>query len=286
MSGAPDTAIGSPRDHRARYRFGWKIQRRRRYDWDAQAYFLRAELAGSSLSGAERSNVSAFVRGLKDVGAWESLVEGWTLRAGQNLGTGSVALGLKGVNGTLVNGPTWGANGITSVGAASSVDVALPINGTDVQRLTLFFCYRAPQGNVLGGFATVPTSGPPYWWTFYHNWWNELRNGWGLYNNSAAWVSTMLGDSAGYTETGFQAQQLTYRVGAAPSGLRNGQAAYGFTYGNAQAPFAAATSMTGLRLGDYQASGFTSAFFGFFLADVPNLYALYRRTIGQGLGLP
>src|SRR5712675_2386670 len=92
---------------RSRYPFGRKTQLRRRYDWDAQMYFNRVQASGTELSVEERSNISAFIRGLKALGAWDSLIDGWTLRSSQNVGTGSTVPGLKSLTGTLVNGPTW-----------------------------------------------------------------------------------------------------------------------------------------------------------------------------------
>jgi hypothetical protein len=69
-----------------------------------------------SRSGAsDRAAVSAFVRGVKDLGLYNSMVC-WPLRSSQNAGTGTTAYSLGGLgtyNGTLVNGPTWGADGVT-----------------------------------------------------------------------------------------------------------------------------------------------------------------------------
>jgi hypothetical protein len=64
--------------------------------------------------------LSAFVKGVKDLGLWESMVC-WPLRSTQNAGTGTTAYSLGGLgtfNGTLVNGPTWGTDGITFANAS------------------------------------------------------------------------------------------------------------------------------------------------------------------------
>jgi hypothetical protein len=78
-------------------------------DSDAIAYCKR--------SGAtNRAAINAFVRGIKTLGLWNSMVC-WPLRSSQNAGTGTTAYSLGGLgtfNGTLVNGPVWGASGITS----------------------------------------------------------------------------------------------------------------------------------------------------------------------------
>lgn len=66
-------------------------------------------------SGAtDRAAINFFVKQIKNLGLWSSIVC-WPLRSAQNAGTGSTAYSLGGLgtfNGTLVNGPTWGANGI------------------------------------------------------------------------------------------------------------------------------------------------------------------------------
>jgi len=66
-------------------------------------------------SGAiDRAAINHFVKGIKRLGLWSDMVC-WPLRSAQNAGTGSTAYSLGGLgayNGTLVNGPTWGTNGI------------------------------------------------------------------------------------------------------------------------------------------------------------------------------
>jgi hypothetical protein len=60
-------------------------------------------------------NIQKFVQGVKDLGLWDDMVC-WPLRSSQNAGTGTTAYSLGGLgtyNGTLVNGPTWGVDGIT-----------------------------------------------------------------------------------------------------------------------------------------------------------------------------
>jgi hypothetical protein len=75
----------------------------RGYDADATAF--------AAASGAtDVSNLSAFVKGVKELGLWSNMVC-WPLRSSQNAGTGTTAFSLGGLgtyNGTLTNGPTWG----------------------------------------------------------------------------------------------------------------------------------------------------------------------------------
>jgi hypothetical protein len=83
-------------------------------DSDAIAYCKR--------SGAtDRAAINAFVRGVKTLGLWSNMVC-WPLRSTQNAVTSTTAYSLGGLgtfNGTLTNGPTWGADGLSFLRASS-----------------------------------------------------------------------------------------------------------------------------------------------------------------------
>jgi hypothetical protein len=72
-------------------------------------------VAFAAASGAtDVVNISKFVKGVKALGLWSSMVC-WPMRSSQNAGSGTTVYSLGGLgsnNGTLVNGPTWGADGI------------------------------------------------------------------------------------------------------------------------------------------------------------------------------
>jgi hypothetical protein len=89
----------------------------RGYDADATAF--------AAASGAtDVAALSAFVKGVKELGLWSNMVC-WPLRSSQNAGTGGTAYSLGGLgtfDGTLTNGPTWGADGITITGANKRID--------------------------------------------------------------------------------------------------------------------------------------------------------------------
>jgi hypothetical protein len=84
------------------------------FDADARAFV--------NTSGAtDRAAINHFVKGVKRLGLYSSMVC-WPLRSTQNAGTGSTAYSLGGLgtyNGTLINGPTWGADGVTFAAASS-----------------------------------------------------------------------------------------------------------------------------------------------------------------------
>jgi hypothetical protein len=101
-------------------------------------------LAFVTASGAtDVAGLDAFVKGIKDLGLWDSMVA-WPLRSSQNAGTGTTAYSLGGLgiyNGTLVNGPTWGADGIL-FDAASNTHITTTL---DVQNLRKFTALVATE---------------------------------------------------------------------------------------------------------------------------------------------
>jgi len=98
------------------------------FDADAAAYFDRAGVTDATA----KIQLNAFVKGLKSLGVWNSSVI-WPMRSAQNKGSGTTLYTLGGLgtvgqyNGTLVNGPTWNADGIYFDG--SNDRVTLP-NGS------------------------------------------------------------------------------------------------------------------------------------------------------------
>lgn len=95
-------------------------------DGDAREYISRAGVADATA----RIQINEFVRGVKGLGVWANMVC-WPLRSSQNAGTGTTAYSLGGLgtyNGTLVNGPTWGPDGITFPRtAATHISATRPI---------------------------------------------------------------------------------------------------------------------------------------------------------------
>ena len=98
----------------------------RRTDPDAAAFCARS-------GASDRAAVSAFVRGVKDLGLWENMVC-WPLRSEQNAGTGTTAYSLGGLgtfNGTLTDGPVWTVDGIDMNASSSQRIVVGPSPFTD-----------------------------------------------------------------------------------------------------------------------------------------------------------
>ena len=133
----------------------------RRTDPDAAAFCARS-------GASDRAAVSAFVRGVKDLGLWESMVC-WPLRSEQNAGTGTTAYSLGGLgtfDGTLTNGPIWTADGVSFDGSNDYIITPLEANDypnglselvvfnapTDTGSFSMFF---GDEGAQLGEHATM-----------------------------------------------------------------------------------------------------------------------------------
>ena len=100
------------------------------YDADAVAYFERAGVTDATAKG----QINAFVKGVKDLGLYNNMVS-WPLRSAQNAGTGTTAYSLGGLgtfNGTLTNGPTWGADGVIFDGINDFINTGDPINSAKI----------------------------------------------------------------------------------------------------------------------------------------------------------
>lgn len=136
-------------------------------DRDAREFIGRAGVSDA----AARLQLNEFVRGVKQLGLWDSMVC-WPLRSTQNAGTGTTAYSLGGLgtfNGTLVNGPTWGADGVAFVNASSQHILlsAQVLNNTDYTAFVAFRLTNIAAANLIayalswnrGAFIGVESNG-------------------------------------------------------------------------------------------------------------------------------
>lgn len=256
------------------------------YDADALA-FCRA-------SGATaRKAISDFVKGVKALGLWNSMVC-WPLRSSQNAGTGTTAYSLGGLgtfNGTLVNGPTWGSDGVAFDGSNDRLITPLEASdysaglsqlvvfnaATDTQSFSMFFGDEGDGGasrhgtmmrrngsnneigfstNLTGGLVAVAQAVTFGQWNAVHN--RLVAPSSFLSVNSA---SETIGTGSGT----FSISPITEdRVGF---GARQKATTPGF-----HAKMTAA-------FGAFWSSG-TSA------SQMQAVKSLYKSTLGTGLGLP
>jgi len=258
------------------------------YDSDALAY--------CRVSGAtERKAISDFVRGVKNLGLWNDMVC-WPLRSSQNAGTGTTAYSLGGLgtfNGTLTNGPTWGVDGVTMLGASSQfIDIG---NNATLQRSSevgLALVLSTPNTDnfaFFGGFFAKSPGGAGH----LHNY--QFQENAGSRN-----ISFNVGDGVSATAQRSASIGATttkqFLLGSARAGgqikLKHNNNAISST-SNALSQFN--TTNDALKINASGTAGFAVggefSFGGLFSseledANIDALYTLYKQTLGTGLGLP
>jgi hypothetical protein len=232
------------------------------FDQDARVFI--------NASGAtDRAAVNYFVKGIKRLGLWSSMVC-WPLRSAQNAGTGSTAYSLGGLgtyNGTLVNGPTWGADGVNF----NIANAHISVTGTINQPLT-----------VMGAvdFKTTTNGGALIDGT------NRVH----LFNGNEVAQATLFAGST------FASGANTFSTGKNfIAGYANGASSTVHVNGSTTAGNAGANNLGGntiiignnslLNFGNKNIDiAFCAIFSGQAYSDA--VRSLYKSTLGQGLGLP
>lgn len=258
-----------------------------KWELDVQAYLNTCNIT----SATPRKQIRDFAAGVNDLGLWNSMVC-WPLRSSQNAGTGTTAYSLGGLgtlNGTLVNGPTWGSSGLefTSTQFAHAAITALP------QDVTLLFCGRG-DGTNHGLF-------PMYFGVQKSNAWaaNEIRvGGNGLIgashrNSNTASSQTAQSSNPFSSSTSFAFVSGTGKV----QELLNFRHVSAGTSVSGTAATAGTATLDRMQLNgrwDGSASalgvGWTCAFAVIVTPNIngseASFYTLYKTTLGTGLGLP
>jgi hypothetical protein len=234
------------------------------FDSDARAFV--------NTSGAtDRAAINHFVKGMKRLGLYSSMVC-WPLRSTQNAGTGSTAYSLGGLgtyNGTLVNGPTWGASGVNFNSASARIAVTLSLS----QPLTVIGV--ANFKTLIDGGAIIDGSS------------NRIT----LFNGGISAKASL------FAGTGFldSSNSYTANTNLFTAGYANGTGSVVYLNGISGTAANAGTSGIGptviignntvLNFGD---KNIDIAFCAIFNGQAYNdtVRALYKSTLGQGLGLP
>lgn len=247
------------------------------YDADAEAFCLA--------SGAtDIVNISAFVAGVKALGLWNNMVC-WPMRAMQNAGTGTTAYSLGGLetnNGTLVSGPTWGPSGITT--SATAYVKATYSRTLTATPFTMFGAYTGLTPVISQAYITLGNTG---------------------LTAPLAWI----GSSGAINTRGFTRNNAYIDVTPPGSFLStNGAAMVGenvtlipssgmLVRSNTWLGTEGAISLNNIACGGALRTSFASAapatysIFGYMTtnltdAQIAAFYALYKSTLGQGLGFP
>jgi hypothetical protein len=233
-----------------------------------------------------RQLIIDFAQGIDRLGLWNSMVC-WPLRSSQNAASGTTAFSLGGLgqfDGALINSPSRGANGMTFL-LASAQGISATVGNLTLAEQSLFAVNRVPVasgGNVM--IARSSTGGT-------QNGMN-LRKGEG--STDLSWIqqaggTTMLSipqfvstDFLGFASA---ATTTTARMKRFPS-TESADTALAFT-GNL-------TNTDPLWIGRRSAASGTGdctiPFASMFTRDIRSswdqVYALYRQTLGLGLGLP
>jgi hypothetical protein len=233
-------------------------------------------VAFAATSGAtDIDAISDFVKGVKRLGLWSNMVC-WPLRSSQNAGTGTTAYSLGGLgtfNGTLVNGPTWGADGITFDGSDDQINITASFGA---QRSVMAVGKAANTNGQFKGMFAFDTQTAP-------------GSGIGYSNDNFGVLSQDPNIQYGsLTITNFNS------LGASSPGSGNGNSfvyANGTSIGNAASNSIATTNP---RIGRFSNAFFFEGPISAAMASTAlwtsaqhaALYNLYKQTLGTGLGLP
>lgn len=254
----------------------------RLFDADARAFILTAGITNR----VARGQINSFVIGVKALGLYNNMVC-WPLRSSQNAGTGTTAYSLGGLgtfNGTLTNGPTWGANGITFDGVNDFINTGNSLNSARVIYVSyLSTITGAINASVVGNYRFNGTTETGYeviyeasnrpsmrFYTSVNNG-NSRQSIINCNNGSFHFVSGLNNDTA--------SQISVDGTTGASSNLTNPPRI------NSTGNFAIGSANTINRL----PMNATISFVGIldlFTTEFDSVRTLYKNTLGQGLGLP
>ena len=259
------------------------------FDADAAAYFDRAGVTDATAKG----QINAFVKGIKDLGLWSSIVS-WPLRSAQNAGTGTTAYslgGLQSANATM-SGGSWSANGFTLSGSQQGSAFISSLN----QDLTLLIC-GAGDGTTYGAFPHILGVQSSSTWVS-----NQMTI---ASNGGAADCQPFFrnSDNAGSTTLSAIANSLSDSTSFV---FLSGQFVLGGTLSaknhrtntsvSTTSPSSGTATLDRVQLnGRWDgslnlANPMTTSFFAAFSPNVSSqtdsIYTLYKTTLGTGLGLP
>ena len=243
---------------------------------ETRKYVKRIKNVGKTLDAFSVLDIDNFVTGCKDLGVWNNMVC-WPLRSSQNTGT-NTAFSLGGLgkyDGTLVNGPTWGVDGIIFDGSNDFINTNFTPSATD--NVTMFAVGKRTSG-ASGDFFS------------------QLQQLTLVSRNDG-------GPSIGFLDPTFrytlQGQIAINEMASLAFQKLNGQGPLCFKNGNLSEQFslsgALPTPTEPLLIACRQLASptlFLTGSIPFALyhndmtANTTSLYNLYKSTLGKGLGLP
>jgi hypothetical protein len=258
------------------------------YDADASTYFATAGVT----SVAGRQQISRFVTGIKDLGLWSSMVC-WPLRSSQNAGTGTIAYSLGGLgtfNGTFAGtpNPTWGTDGIVCTNTDSRID--LPDSASIYGARSAMAVFKTSRTATQAPFEIqANTNQTGYYFVMGYS--GNASNGYTgprfLITRNSTFGFNQSSSRTIYSGT-FQSAQIT-ADNTTDNVFQNGSIATGGAQTglssinpigarNVRAMFYRTDDIVG-SFGALSTTKWTNQ-------QVSDLNALYKATLGQGLGLP
>jgi hypothetical protein len=261
-----------------------------KWELDVQGYLNVCNISAAT----PRQQIRDFAKGVNDLGLWNSMVC-WPLRSSQNYGSGTTAFSLGGLgtyNGTLVNGPTWEADGVSFVTASNS-RISTPTvpfsNSISVFNVFLHSAF----GGTSGAYSATSSVEPSYVVSGMESFIAGESESRTLY----VWIYNAGGIASNLTvpitnEAAFLNSFHAYGVSASAThnaSLYDGTAAT-LTQSTpvvTDSPVAIGSQFTsGGRTITGKIPFHLVSATGFSASQYSSLYTLYKSTLGTGLGLP
>jgi hypothetical protein len=243
-----------------------------------------------------RQLINNFVKGIKSLGLWNSMVC-WPLRSSQNAGSGVTAFSLGGLgqfNGTLVNAPTWGENGIRSTGSGA-IPPSIVLTGTSLSNYSArtWMAIINPFAETADNVIAITSN---YSLAF-------TGSGQGIQMGAAAgYVRSQAGVNGNFSQllvspaptknifsvlgTAWNAGTIQAYVNSSPNNASGTSGLSPMTDSNA-------IRLMGMNAGAAENRGLDGIMAGFLdirtnvsSAQWAAVYSLYKQTLGLGLGLP
>ena len=250
-----------------------------KWELDVQGYLNVCNITAAT----PRKQIRDFSAGVNDLGLWNSMVC-WPLRSSQNYGSGTTAFSLGGLgtfNGALTNGPSWGADGVTtafthtSFGSVSDQHVASSLFFSSPLRGAITVANPVYDG-LQGGRFFGPTTGPCMDGYATANAFRALHGAtytYGSGRTAGQWAFAGMGIKASTNWGGANASYTENATGAAGT-----QTVAFFPVGSSAANGYGQVATYAFAMA-YDGVEFTSAMY----AAVRDLY---KQTLGTGITLP
>jgi hypothetical protein len=249
-----------------------------KWEHDVQGYLNICNITDST----PRKQIRDFAAGVNDLGLWNSMVC-WPLRSTQNAGTGTTAYSLGGLgtfNGTLVNGPIWGVDGITKSASNHHITNSTAILSTSGAR-TNFAVAKITSASGESNYLSSSTLSATRFALRCDNGTSYRAD---TFNGSGGDTLGSTTGTAGVFHSAcasYDGATFRYFFNTTNTGSRNGVETFGggsMTIGG-WAPSSMSPQPFEIAFAGILNSGLTAT-------QVTDLHNLYRNTLGTGLGLP